>query len=111
MTSDVSGLHRFRLYGSSYFKVFVDGREVLDRWRQNWNPFYHNFDVEFAAGKPHNIHVEWDPDCGYIALLHDNPRPDADTRSLTLSSDFANASIITSSPARAWTMSSPAIAG
>ena len=62
--SSSGGLHRFRLYGSSYFKLFVDGREVLNRWRQNWNPFYHNFDVEFAAGKPHNIRIEWDPDFG-----------------------------------------------
>src|SRR4029079_15140596 len=91
VTPQASGLHRFRLYGSSYFKLFVDGREVLDRWRQNWNPFYHNFDVEFAAGKPHNIRIEWDPDSGYIALLHDNPRRDADRHSLTLSSDFAYA--------------------
>ncbi len=85
------GLHRFRLYGSSYFKVFVDSREVLDRWRQNWNPWYHNFDVELAAGTPHKIRVEWEPDSGYIALLHDNPRPEADRHSLTLSSDFARA--------------------
>jgi alpha-D-xyloside xylohydrolase len=85
------GLHRFRLYGSSYFKVFVDGREVLNRWRQNWNPFYHNFDVELAAGTARKIRVEWDPDSGYIALLHDNPRPEPDRHSLTLSSDFARA--------------------
>jgi alpha-D-xyloside xylohydrolase len=85
------GLHRFRLYGSSYFKVFVDGREVLDRWRQNWNPFYHNFDVDLAAGTPHKVRVEWDPDSGYIALLHDDPRPEPDRHSLTLSSDFARA--------------------
>ena len=26
-------------------------REVLDRWRQNWNPWYHNFDLELAAGQ------------------------------------------------------------
>jgi alpha-D-xyloside xylohydrolase len=85
------GLHRFRLYGSSYFKVFVDGREVLNRWRQNWNPFYHNFDVELAAGSAHKIRVEWEPDSGHIALLHDNPRPESDRHSLTLSSDFARA--------------------
>lgn len=91
VTPQASGLHRFRLYGSSYFKVFVDGREVLDRWRQNWNPFYHNFDVELAAGKPHSIRVEWDPDSGYIALLHDDPRPEQDRHSLTLSSDYARA--------------------
>ena len=85
------GLHRFRLYGSSYFKVFVDGREMLDRWRQNWNPFHHNFDAELATGTAHKIRVEWDPDSGYIALLHDDPRPEPDRHSLTLSSDFARA--------------------
>jgi alpha-D-xyloside xylohydrolase len=85
------GLHRFRLYGSSYFKVFVDGREVLDRWRQNWNPWYHNFDLQLAAGTPHKVRIEWEPDSGYIALLHGDPVPDADRHSLTLSSDFARA--------------------
>jgi len=86
-----SGLHRFRLYGSSYFKVFVDGREVLNRWRQNWNPWYHNFDLQLAAGTPHKVRIEWDPDSGYIALLHDDPRPESDRHSLTLSSDYAHA--------------------
>ena len=85
------GLHRFRLYGSSYFKLFIDGREILDRWRQNWNPFYHDFDIDLAAGTAHRIRVEWEPDSGYIALLHDNPRPESDRHSLTLSSDFARA--------------------
>jgi len=64
---------------------------VLDRWRQNWNPFYHNFDVDLAAGTPHRIRVEWDPDSGYIALLHADPRAESDRHSLTLSSDFARA--------------------
>jgi alpha-D-xyloside xylohydrolase len=86
-----SGLHRFRLYGSSYFKVFVDGRQVLDRWRQNWNPWYHNFDLQLAAGQPHKMRIEWDPDSGYIALLHDDPRSEPDRHSLTLSSDYARA--------------------
>jgi len=85
------GLHRFRLYSSSYAKVFVDGREVLDRWRQNWNPWYHNFDLQLAAGQPHQVRVEWDPNGGYIALLHDDPRAEADRHSLTLSSEFAHA--------------------
>ena len=85
------GLHRFRLYGSSYFKVFVDGKKVLDRWRQNWNPWYHNFDLSLGAGTAHKVRIEWDPDSGYIALLHDDPRPDADRHSLTLSSDYARA--------------------
>jgi alpha-D-xyloside xylohydrolase len=91
VTPQSGGLHRFRLYGSSYFKVFVDGKEMLDRWRQNWNPWYHNFDVELAAGTAHKLRVEWEPDSGYIALLHNEPRPEPDRHSLTLSSDFGRA--------------------
>ena len=30
-----TGNHKFRLYSSSYVKIFVDGKEVLNRWRQN----------------------------------------------------------------------------
>jgi alpha-D-xyloside xylohydrolase len=85
------GLHRFRVYGSSYFKVFVDGHQMLDRWRQNWNPFFHNFDAELAAGTSHSVRIEWEPDTGYMALLHADPRPEPDRHSLTLSSDFARA--------------------
>ncbi|WP_427967925.1 TIM-barrel domain-containing protein [Altererythrobacter sp.] len=89
VTADKSGLHRFRLYGSSYFKVFVDGELVLDRWRQNWNPWYHNFDVPMKAGKPAEVRVEWEPNAGYIALVHNDPIPDADRHSLTFTSELA----------------------
>jgi alpha-D-xyloside xylohydrolase len=89
ITPASGGLHRFRLYSSSYVKLFVDGKEVLNRWRQNWNAWYHNFDVELAAGSAHQVRIEWDAGGGYIALLHADPRPEADRHSLTLSSEFA----------------------
>src|SRR6185295_3154672 len=56
-----AGDHKFQLYGSSYFKVYVDEKLVLDRWRQNWNAWYHNFDVTMAAGKPVKLRIEWIP--------------------------------------------------
>jgi len=90
ITPSVGGLNRFQLYASSYFKVFVDGKEVLDRWRQNWNPWYHNFDLDLAAGQPHKVRIEWEPNSGYIALFHANPRPEPDRHSLTVSSDLAH---------------------
>ena len=91
VTPATGGLHRFRLYSSNYAKLVVDGREVLSKWRQNWNPWYHNFDLELAAGKPHDVRVEWEPNSGYIALFHDDPREEADRHSLTLSSDVGRA--------------------
>jgi alpha-D-xyloside xylohydrolase len=87
----VGGEQRFKLYASSYFKVWVDGRKVIDRWRQNWNPWYHNFDVAMAAGTRHKIKVEWSHEDGYIALVHNNPMPTRDRHSLYLTSDVAKA--------------------
>ncbi len=91
VTPQDSGLHRFRLYSSSYVRVFVDGRQVLERWRQNWNPWYHNFDLNLTAGRAADIRIEWEPNSGYIALLHNEPRPEADRRSLSLASEVGRA--------------------
>jgi alpha-D-xyloside xylohydrolase len=86
-----AGQHKFQLYGSSYFKVFVDEKLVLDRWRQNWAAWYQNFDVQMDAGKPVKIRIEWIPNDGYIALLHNDPLPDAERRSLTFTSETGRA--------------------
>jgi alpha-D-xyloside xylohydrolase len=88
---DVTGTHKFRLYSSSYVKLFVDGKLVLERWRQNWNPWYHNFELQMVAGKPAQVRIEWEPNGGYIALLHNDPLPAADRNSLTLSSELGRA--------------------
>ncbi|HEY0413043.1 MAG TPA: TIM-barrel domain-containing protein [Allosphingosinicella sp.] len=87
----VSGRHKFRLYSSSYVKLFVDGREILERWRQNWNPWYHNFELPLAAGKPADIRIEWEPNAGYIALFHNDPLPEADRNSLSFASELGHA--------------------
>jgi alpha-D-xyloside xylohydrolase len=91
LESPTSGNHKFQLYGSSYFKVFVDGKLVLDRWRQNWAAWYHNFEVPMTAGIPLAIKIEWIPNDGYLALLHNDPMPDAERHSLTFTSDVGQA--------------------
>jgi alpha-D-xyloside xylohydrolase len=75
LESGITGNHKFQLYGSSYFKVYVDDQLVLDRWRQNWNAWYHNFGLPMQAGKPVRLRIEWLPNDGYIALLHNDPYP------------------------------------
>jgi len=86
-----TGLNRFRLYSSSYVKVFADGKQVLERWRQNWNPWYHNFDLEMTAGKPVDLKIEWEPNAGYIALLHNDPLPEPDRHSISFASEAGKA--------------------
>jgi alpha-D-xyloside xylohydrolase len=87
----VSGEQTFQLYSSSYVKLWLDGKLVLDRWRQNWNPWFHNFTAAMAAGEHHKLRIEWRPDKGYIALLHDDPLPSAQRHALTLTSEDARA--------------------
>ena len=89
--TSVGGVQKFKLYSSSYAKLSVDGKVAIDRWRQNWNPWFHNFTAAMKPGTRHKIRVEWEPNDGYIALLHNNPIPAADQRSLTFTSEVAHA--------------------
>ena len=88
---ETSGTHKFQLYGSSYFKVFADGKLVLDRWRQNWNPWYANFDLPMTKGKAVAIRIEWEPNAGYMAFFHNDPLPEPDRHSVWFTSEVARA--------------------
>ncbi|MFB0613754.1 TIM-barrel domain-containing protein [Aurantiacibacter poecillastricola] len=90
-TPETSGTHKFRLYSSSYVTVTADGEEVLRRWRQNWNPWYHNFELELTAGEPIELQIEWEPNQGYIALEHADPIFDADRHSVSFASEAGKA--------------------
>lgn len=85
----VTGTHKFRLYVSSYIKVYVDGKLVVDAWRQNWNPWFRTFDVAMTAGKKVSFRIEWEPNAGYISLYHSNPMKAPDRNSLWMSSEVA----------------------
>lgn len=87
----VSGEHKFRLYSSSYVKVWIDGELVMDRWRQNWNPWNHDFQVHMEAGRRIPIRVEWLPNDGYLALRHLDPLPAEQHEALSLWSEAAEA--------------------
>jgi alpha-D-xyloside xylohydrolase len=86
-----SGLHTFSLYGSDYQQLWIDGHEVIDAWRQNWNPWYRNFRLRLQAGQRVPIRLVWRREGGYIALLHRPPRPAAVRRRLSLYSQAGRA--------------------
>ncbi|WP_369938916.1 TIM-barrel domain-containing protein [Xanthomonas medicagonis] len=82
------GEHSFSLYASEYAKLWVDGKLVVDRWRQNWNPWHNEFTLALQPGQRHKIKVEWDLiDPSYIALLHRDPLPAAEAKELSLWSE------------------------
>jgi alpha-D-xyloside xylohydrolase len=91
LTAKKDGVHKFQVYGSSYFKVYFDEKLLMDRWRMNWGAWYHNLDVPMKAGTPVKFRLEWIPDGGYMALLHNDPLPDAERHSITFTSEVGRA--------------------
>jgi alpha-D-xyloside xylohydrolase len=89
-TSDVEGDHKFLVYASNYFKVWVDGNLILDKWRQNWNPWTNKFSVLLRKGQKHTLKVEWYPDGGYMAVKHLDPLPAEEQSKLSLWSEAAD---------------------
>lgn len=88
--AEKGGVHRFSLYASDYHKLFIDDKLVIDAWRQNWNPWYRDFELDMRAGQPRRIRIEWDRTSGYLALVHRDPRPDNEN-TLSLFSEVAHA--------------------
>jgi alpha-D-xyloside xylohydrolase len=89
-TSSKEGSHKFLVYASGYFKVWIDGQLVMDKWRQNWNPWTNKFSVNIHDEEKHSIKIEWTPEGGFMAVKHLDPLSEKAQSDLTLSSDIAD---------------------
>ncbi|MBQ3675770.1 MAG: DUF4968 domain-containing protein, partial [Bacteroidales bacterium] len=76
IASDEAGQHKFLLYASGYFKLWIDGKLIMDKWRQNWNPWSNPFTVDMKAGEKHDFKLEWKTEGGFLGLTHLSPYPD-----------------------------------
>ena len=84
------GRHTFSVFNSEYATLWIDGKQVLHRWRQNWNPWHHEFALQMKAGQRHRIKLEWDRiEPAYIALLHRDPLPANEAKDLSIWSEAA----------------------
>lgn len=86
-----TGSHKFRMYNSGYAKLSIDGEERLNRWRMNWNPWYHNTEVTLEKGQKVPIEIDWDSQGGYFRLQHSDPQLSDDQYSLSFASETAKA--------------------
>jgi alpha-D-xyloside xylohydrolase len=79
ISSDINGDHTFLFFSAGYFKVWIDGNLVVDKWRQAWNPGNTVVHINFEAGKKYAIKMEWIPDGGesYLSAKCLTPIPSA----------------------------------
>lgn len=89
---NVSGQHTFQLWAGGYLKMWVDGKMVLDRWRQCWNPFGAFVAVNLTTGKKTAVKIEWIPDCGesFLSCKIMQPLNEVNKTQYQLSSEAAS---------------------
>ncbi|MBN2104161.1 DUF4968 domain-containing protein [bacterium] len=85
-----SGIHKFRLYCSGYTKMWLDGKLVVDNWRQNWLPWIHLPKLRMEAGKKYSIKIEWVHTGGFIGLKCLAPQDPVYNQSISLYSEVGD---------------------
>ena len=85
-----TGVHKFRLYCSGYTKMWLNGRLVVDSWRQNWLPWTHLPELDMEAGRQYPVKIEWVPTGGYIGLKCLTPRDPLYNNHISLYSEVAD---------------------
>ncbi len=58
----VTGDYQFQAYSSGTIRAWIDGKLVMDHYRQNWLPWYDLARVRLEAGKQYPVKIEWTPD-------------------------------------------------
>ncbi|MDQ6902371.1 MAG: DUF5110 domain-containing protein [Bacteroidota bacterium] len=87
--TDFNGEHIFHFTYGGYLKVWIDGKMLLDRWRQAWNPGSGLIKLNLEKGKKTAIKIQWIPDGGesYVSANWINPVPVEDANSYTFKSE------------------------
>jgi len=84
------GIHKFRLYSCGYTKMWLNGKLVVDSWRQNWLPWTHILKLNMEAGKRYQIKIEWIHTGGYIGLNYLDPEKEENKNYISLYSEVAD---------------------
>jgi len=79
--AEVTGDHLFTTYSNAGIRFWVDGRLLIDRWRQGWLPWTDVARVRFEAGRRYKVKLEWTKDQGIetMRLRWKTPAPSANT--------------------------------
>ncbi len=89
LSSEMTGQHVLHFTYGGYLKVWVDGRLMLDRWRQSWNPGSAILDLNMEKDKKYPVKIVWRPDGdeSYLSLHWLGPAPDGQKEDFSFSSE------------------------
>jgi alpha-D-xyloside xylohydrolase len=78
ISSNATGEHSFLFSSGGYLKYWFNGKLVVDKWRQCWNPITTLVKVDLEKGKQYPVKIAWVPDGGesYVAMKWLSPIPE-----------------------------------
>ena len=93
IASGYTGLHHFYVKYAGYTKIWIDGKQLTDNWRQAWNPATAELEVNMVKGKKYSIKIDWDPDGteSYLAINWLAPIPKAEKDQFAFTSEAGDA--------------------
>jgi|CZKI01.1.fsa_nt_gi alpha-D-xyloside xylohydrolase len=76
---DAGGVHMFESFSNCGIRLWIDGRLVMDHWRQGWLPWLEIARVPLEAGRRHALKLEWSRDEGMPTVRLRWKTPTAET--------------------------------
>jgi alpha-D-xyloside xylohydrolase len=64
IAAPVTGDYQFQTFANGGIKVWIDGRLVLDHWRQNWLAMADQVKIPLEGGHRYPVRIEWDTEQG-----------------------------------------------
>ncbi|MBC8988280.1 DUF5110 domain-containing protein [Pedobacter sp. N36a] len=62
ISSGYTGVHNFQVKYAGYIKIWIDGKLLVDKWRQAWNPGSAVVGAEMIKDKKYDFKIQWVPD-------------------------------------------------
>ncbi|SFV32190.1 alpha-D-xyloside xylohydrolase [Thermoflavifilum thermophilum] len=89
--SPYTGEHTFLFTVGGYLKVWWNGKLLVDRWRQSWNPASVLMPVHMRAGEAYPIKIQWRPDGSesFFSVKWHRPISEAERQRLRFASEAA----------------------
>lgn len=91
--SGYTGIHQFNVKYAGYIKVWIDGKLLVNKWRQAWNPGSAVTPIALTKGKKYSIRIEWLPDGSesYLSVNWLSPIPEKDKNKYAFESESGDA--------------------
>ncbi|MFB6457368.1 TIM-barrel domain-containing protein [Chitinophaga sp. Hz27] len=91
MSGDESGDYKFFVQASGYLTITVNGKTLLNKWRESWNPGPSQFKINLKKGVAVPIKIEWTPETvqSFLSMKLLTPTPAAYAQKTVLSSEAA----------------------